>query len=74
MTIEYLKRGRAEADKAAADANTRQIVETSLQISKHAGILQSVKLPKSMLNDPRRIEKALRVRSREEIYNVPSVR
>lgn len=30
MTIEYLKRGRAEADKAADDANTRQIVETTL--------------------------------------------
>lgn len=30
MTIEYLKRGRAEADKAADDASTRQIVETTL--------------------------------------------
>ncbi|MCR9235911.1 MAG: histidinol dehydrogenase [Alphaproteobacteria bacterium] len=30
MTIKYLKRGRAEADKAADDASTRQIVETTL--------------------------------------------
>lgn len=30
MTIEYLKRGRADADKAADDASTRQIVETTL--------------------------------------------